>query len=1605
MTDIYKQRFDAAIEAIVSHIDAKASKAEKQFIPQFFAKMPLLDLEKVAPDHAYIVARNAFEFMQEREVGEPKIRAFKPVKRKHGWNAENWALQIVMEDMPFLVDSVRTELAQQGITVFDTVHPVLHVKRTKAGALSKLGDEESKDSQAESFIHIEMSPPDGTSEKELADTLTKLLHTIKVVVEDWKPMLDKVGDVSGRLTRQREHFEGAEIDEAKDFLKWLRNKNFVFLGYMEYQFKADEAEGGLELVPEHDKALGIFRTQHDEFRPQALEALPKDVLHFAVQKETIQITKSNRRSLIHRPVLMDYIAIKKFDKNGNVVGECRFLGLFTSTVYYQSADNIPYIRRKIARTLERANYDPMSHNGKALKAILEFYPRDELFQINEEDLFSFSIDIMALEARPDIGLFVRKDAFERFVSCMVFIQRERFDSYLRERISKILEESYKGKISAFYTQLTDSPLARLHVIIKTKPGEIPEVDVDEVRSEISNITNAWADNLREALEERFGEKEGLHLATQFADAFSPAYINQYDVSAGVQDVAKAQEVIKGAPVAMDFFRRRGDESDTFHLKLYTYDSAPLSDMIPMLEHMGCTVVDVRPFEIRTKGKKANVMMRDFTLEIANGSALDLDTLKALFEEALIQVWVGEVEDDSFNALVLLSHLSWRKILILRAYAQYMRQIGLPYSRRYIANSLAKHPKIAKILADLFEAKFLPKNQGNKDDSLFRGLLIELEHALDKVDSLAEDRIIRAYSDLMQATLRTNYYQGDAKGNPKPYISFKFRSAKVPNLPLPHPYAEIFVYALSTEGVHLRGDAVARGGLRWSDRHEDFRTEVLGLMKAQMVKNAVIVPQGSKGGFVVKNPPKNATREEFQQAGIASYKTFLRGLLDLTDNIVGDDIIPPKEVVRFDDDDPYLVVAADKGTATFSDIANSVSEEYGFWLGDAFASGGSVGYDHKAMGITARGAWVSVMRHFSEMGHDTQSEDFTTVGIGDMSGDVFGNGMLLSKHIRLIAAFNHRHIFIDPNPDAAKSFKERERLFALPRSGWDDYDTKLISKGGAVIERTTKAIQLSKEAQEALGTDKSHVSPDELISIILKAPVDLLWNGGIGTYVKSELESHDAAGDRANNGLRVNGNELRAKVVGEGGNLGFTQKGRIEYALRGGRLNTDAIDNSAGVDCSDHEVNIKIALGAAVEQKKLTMKKRNTLLAEMTDEVSDLVLIDNKLQTQALTVAEGMGDALLEQQERFMNELERQGFLDRSVEFLPDAKMLNERRAAGKHLTRPELAVLLSYSKLALFRDIKGSSLLDSDYFENDLLRYFPKKMRQKYGDVIQTHRLRREIIATVITNSIINRVGITFMHSIQEQTGCHPCDIARSYIATRDLFRLREIWNAIEALDTSVSVETQVAMFASVNNFVERMTLWFLRHCEQPLDLNKIAEDYAEGIETIRRSFELMISKTLMKSYNSSSKALKEKHVPEELAKKVAALEIVSSACDIVKVASEKNLEVEVVGRVYFELGAHLRLGWLRRCAERVTTDNYWDRLAAKSIITDFFTQQRRLTALVCEYLCTDDMCSDAVTVWKESEQDAINRFMAFIQELKSHEHVDFPMLAVALHNMEHLQK
>lgn len=1605
MVDEYKERFSSFIDSILSHLPKNADDLLRQFVAHYYAKMPLMDLEHIDPKRACTLAVNSFEHFKVK-TSHLQIRIFKPNEEEHGWKSNHMVIEVHSDDMAFILDSLAAKLSHLGFRFYETIHPIIFVKRDKKGNAKQLirideTGELGSGVQAESFIHFQLSSlPDDMDEQQLIDTLTQILGAVRLVNQDWMKMADKTQDVARHIQQVNKYFDPDEVREAQDFLSWSCDKNFVFLGYIEYDFYDSEGNECLNVVK--DSEMGLFRVPNTELKPQALSALPPEVLHFAKEHALVEVTKSNRKSTVHRPVLMDYISVKRFNDGGKVVGESRFLGLFTSTVYYQSADRIPFIRRKIAQTLRRANFDPTSHNGKQLTAVLEFYPRDELFQIAEDDLFEFCIGLISLEAKPAVRIFARKDRFERFMSCMVYAPRERFNTYIREQIAAILERAFSGKITAFYTTIGDTPLARVHLIVATEPGNIPDHNISDIEAEIAKITNRWADGLRNQLIQELGEEEGESLMGTYADAFPESYIQMNSSKDAVADIKRIQHVAAGNELAVDLFKRKKESERTFHLKIYTEESERLlSDMLPMLENLGCQVVEVNPYIITPKRKKkTDVLIRDFRLQVDDKQSLQLEDTSALLEEALAKIWTGEVENDAFNSLVLTAQLSWREILILRAYCQYMRQIGSPYSRFYVAEVLGKHPTATRNLIQAFFAKFSPEINSANDKAAYKMHLQAIYSYLNDVSNMAEDRIIRRFADLITATLRTNYFQRDAAENLKTYLSFKFRSGNIPEIPQPTPYAEIFVYSMKTEGIHLRGDKVARGGLRWSDRREDFRTEVLGLMKAQMVKNTVIVPQGSKGGFVVKHPPQTNDRDVIMASGIESYKEFLSGLLDITDNMVDGTVVPPNDVVRFDDDDPYLVVAADKGTATFSDIANNVAADYGFWLDDAFASGGSVGYDHKAMGITARGAWVSVERHFHEMGINISEEDFTVVGIGDMSGDVFGNGMLLSEHIRLLGAFNHKHIFLDPNPDAAASFQERKRLFETPRTQWTDYDETLISKGGGVFARDQKSIPLSKEVQSILGTEETKLAPDTVIKLLLKAEVDLLWNGGIGTYIKAVEESNENVGDRANNTVRVNGEDCRAKVIGEGGNLGCTQLGRIEYAKNGGRINTDAIDNSAGVDCSDHEVNIKIALSDVVSKGQLDTEGRNSLLERMTDEVSRLVLIDNRLQTQALTIAESHGFSQLEPLARMMRQLEKEGLLDREVEFLPNKKQLNELRIKKQGLTRPELAVLLSYSKLALYRDLKDSMMVENDYFIQDLMRYFPEEMQQ-YEKSILSHPLRGQIVATIVTNSIVNRAGITFAHSLIEGTGMHPCDVARSYVISRDAFGLRHLWADIEALTGAVHVDVQAEMFIEISHFLERTSLWFLHNVPEPIDIEKTMEDYCDGIQTFASCYESLMSKTLDKAFRSQIEYFTNKGVPEALARHVAGLEALSSACDVTHTSKQYGLDVEVVGRVYFEIGAQMRLGWLRRSAQHIVTEDYWDRLAIKSLVRELYLQQRRLTSIVVANLCKDTQCSFSVETWYEENQRELERYYTFIDDLKSHEVIDLSMLVVAVRNVE----
>ncbi len=1567
----YEQNLDRFLKAVVKSLPMSVSQDTQSLAVQFYNKMPAIDLGSIQPEEAAKLVLSAREFMETRAQGAPKIRIAR--------GKASSVVEILNDDMPFLVDSVVAEIGRHGITIKRILHPILQVKRDSKGNLAAI----TEAGKPESFIRVDMARLiDAAAEEKLVSDLLRVLDSVRVAVSDWSAMCAKINDSIAELKKTSLAFKPEEVSEVCDFLAWLEAKNFVFLGYIEYDFFDDKGNKSLKVVPHSE--LGIFRADDDGLKPKGLEGLPPEVLHFALIPQLVEITKSMRKATVHRPVHMDYIGIKRFDTHGKVIGERRFLGIFTSVVYYQSAENIPFIRRKIARVMKRANFDHASHDGKTLKTILEFTPRDELFQFSEDELFDYAMGVLSLESKPGVRLFVRRDIFERFVGCIVFLPRERFSSDLREQVQAILARHFEGWVSAYYTQMTDSPLVRLQVIITTTPGHIPAVNIPEVENEIEKVANRWSDALLESLAEKYDGETADELLQVYGHAFSKAYIGNHDANAAVYDINKINDVLKMGEASLELFRVESEPADIVHLKWYNPQGrVMLSDVLPILENMGFRVIDEQPYLVKPASAQINeVWIRDFILSADPKLLTNIQELKPLFEEALAKVWQRENENDRMGALTLTARLSWREALVLRAYAKYLRQANFPYGFAAIAEALNSNPHITRAIFDLFDTRFNPAVKSHDTAKLQENIELQLAN----VSSLAEDRILRRFVDLVMATVRTNYFQATEGKKFKPYLSFKFDSSKVPELPLPRPYAEIFVYSARMEGIHLRGGKVARGGLRWSDRRDDFRTEILGLMKAQMVKNVVIVPVGSKGGFVLKQAP--GARDALMEEGIICYKMFLCGLLDITDNIIGSKVVPPKQVVRHDGDDPYLVVAADKGTATFSDYANAVSKEYGFWLGDAFASGGSAGYDHKKMAITARGGFISVARHFREMNIDIYKQNFTVIGIGDMAGDVFGNGMLLTRHIRLLGAFNHMHIFLDPNPDADLSFKERERLFNLPRSTWKDYDPKLISQGGGLFERSAKSIPLSTEVQKMLGVAKKSLSPDDLIRAMLVAKVDLLWNGGIGTYVKAEDETNEQVGDRANNALRVNGRELNCKVAGEGGNLGFTQKGRIEYARNGGRINTDAIDNSAGVDCSDHEVNIKICLGSAVSSGKLPLVKRDSLLVKMTDDVAHLVLRDNQLQTQALTIAEKQAVSMLEEHIRLMQGFESRGVLDRAVEFLPSDKQLLERKKEGKGLTRPELAVLLAYSKMVLYPELLKSALPDNAYFANDLIRYFPAAMENEFMAEIKQHPLRREIIATVVTNDIVNRSGITFIHALAEDSGMSPADVASASAAADELFGLRSLWERVETLDGQVDVDTQVVLFQNIKAFAKQVTLWFMRNAPHPLDVAGIIKEFASGIRNYAVSYEAMISEAIAAEYRERNEWLVSQKVPTGLASDIAVLDIMSSAPDVVLVSNERRKKVDKTGELYFRLGAILRLDWLRQQAAKAVVTSHWEGLAVSSIIGSLFDEQRRLTASVGD--------EGKLEAWKEEHAGNIERFIAFMDDLKASEAITLPKLIIA---------
>jgi glutamate dehydrogenase len=1581
----------AELMAYAQEHSSATSKRQGGFIAAYFENTDPDEITARGAANLFALANAHWRLLDsQRAPKTPKIRVFNPSLAEDGFVSEHTVVQIVNDNMPFLVDSVTMAINKTGRTAHWIVHPLMSVARNADGTVDNASTVAAataagRNDPVESLILVECDRIVSAADQQaLIEDLQRVLADVRAAVEDWQPMLSRVKSLTAASEKfaksQESHGEGIA------FLKWLEDRHFTFLGARDYELKRNGNQVSLVALP--DSGLGILRG-----KVQTNETmLPPEVVALIDSEQTVLVTKAMTRATVHRPAWLDYIAVKRFNDAGEVVGESRFLGLYTSTAYSAPVSEIPQVRQRTAAVMNAAGVVPESHAAKALQSILDDYPRDELLQVDTATLTDHAIGILRLQERQRVRLFLRRDPFGRFTSAQVFVPRDRYNTELRVKISSELMSALDGQSIEFTPMLTDSPLARIHYLVRAK-ADAPmssNVNVSALEARIAKLAQRWEDDCSTELLRTHGEGRGLDLATRFANAFPNVYREDFSPQAGAEDADILAALSAASPLAVKLYRPLDAVAGLLRFKIYNTSKVALSDSLPVLERMGARVLDEHPYHIADGDN--SLWIHDLGLQLP--AETDLAAVKARFEELFKQAWRGEVESDDLNRLVLNTALDARSIAVLRACSRYFKQLGFAYSQNYIEAALNKNCGITQLIAELFGARFKPDYVGDREVAQ-KHIREQLEAAMSQVASLDEDRILRQFIATIVATLRTNLWQTDANGNFKPYMSFKLNPREVPGVPEPKPLFEIWVYSPRVEGVHLRGGKVARGGLRWSDRREDFRTEILGLVKAQQVKNTVIVPVGSKGGFVLKNAPPMADREAYQAEGVACYKIFLSGLLDVTDNIVKGAVVPPTKVVRHDPDDPYLVVAADKGTATFSDIANGVSADYGFWLGDAFASGGSVGYDHKKMGITARGAWESVKRHFRSFGHNTQTTPFTVAGIGDMSGDVFGNGMLLSEQIKLVAAFDHRHIFIDPSPDVAKSYAERQRLFNLPRSSWDDYDKSLISKGGGVYPRTAKSISLSPEARAILGIETTDLTPVELLKVILQAPVDLLYNGGIGTYVKATFETHAQVGDKAGDAFRVNGNELRCKVLAEGGNLGCTQNGRIEFAQKGGRIYTDAIDNSAGVDCSDHEVNIKILVGAITEAGDLTLKQRNDLLASMTDEVGHLVLTDNYYQSQALDIACHRPLYVLDGQQRLMQTLERQGRLNRAIEFLPSDDEIARRKAHKQGLTAPENAVVLAYAKMAVFDELVASNLPDDPFFSRALKAYFPKVLSEKFPEAISNHQLKREIIATFITNTVVNRTGATFVNFIATEAAASAADVIRAFTLAREIFDLEALWDQIDALDYKVDAKLQLDLLTKLTAIAQRASRWMLRARTANADLPTLIQRYQPSARELRANLAAWLPAAAYASLQEASKALSDAGVEAGLAENLAALEFIFPALDLVDLAQSTGSDLETTARAYFGVDAELSLTGWRDQINRLPTDTLWQTQARGSARDDVYSIASQVTRSLLSR-------KEALATWRTQHEQAIAKLNQLLTTITT-QGADLAPVSVALRELRSL--
>ena len=1586
---------------VASRPQSKILGGRKQidlYLRQYFRNVPFEDLSGRSPKIMAQAALAHLELAKSKRKKQSLLRIFNPNVEEHGYESAYTIIEMINDNMPFLVDSVAAAIARQKLNIHITIHPIMRIRRGAKNRIEEIIPFSDEGGRAESFVRFVIDKEtDEHQIKIIEHEINKVLSDVRLAVRDWLPMRIKMQEAK-ELLRFGPGGADAELrGESQALLQWMADDHFTFLGYREYTLKKRGEK--MYLWPVKGTGMGVLANEDRGVR--SIE-LTKEMQRLTRSKDWLIITKANSRSTVHRHSYLDYIGIKKYDEDGNPIGEMRFIGLFTSVAYSENPRNIPLLRLKVNRVVERSGFDPSGHLGKALLHVLDNFPRDELFQASVQDLVRTTNGVLNLQERHRVRLFVRRDTFRRFFSCIVYVPREKYTTAVRRRIEEILLTEFGGTALDSSVEISDSPLARVHIIVRVPVDEKRRVSVEAVEKIIAEAVVTWRDRLRNCLDQRFGIEEGHVLFKRFGGSFSPAYEGDIETSIACLDVKRMDGLLKDEHQNYLLFHRpKGAADDQFNFRTFR-PSEPflLSDVLPVLEDMGVQVYGEQPYKVRPADTDI-LWIQDFELRYPGTADLDIEAAAERFQDCFHKVVSGSVENDGFNRLVLAAGLDWREVSLVRCYGKYLQQLRIPFSQDYLEDVLVTHSGVARALIEQFKMQFDPGVSKKKRSNGLKAARKSIKDGLERARTLDEDRILRAFAGAVDASLRTNYFQINEAGDRKSYISVKFDPGKVPEMPLPRPKFEVFVYAPDVEGVHLRGGEVARGGIRWSDRREDFRTEVLGLMKAQVVKNTVIVPTGAKGGFVPKRLPEGG-REAVMEAGIACYRKFISGLLDITDNVVDGKVVPPDNVLRRDLDDPYLVVAADKGTATFSDIANALSADYGFWLDDAFASGGSAGYDHKKMGITARGAWEAVRRHFQEQSVNVQKDLFTVAGIGDMSGDVFGNGMLLSKKIRLVAAFNHEFIFLDPDPDAARSFRERQRLFKLARSRWSDYDGKLISKGGGVFSRQAKEIKLSAEIRRLLDVSEPSLQPQQLIRAILRMQVDLLWNGGIGTYVKASSEGNADVGDRGNDDVRINGNQLRCKVVGEGGNLGLTQLARIEYSLNGGRINTDFIDNSAGVDSSDREVNIKILLGEAERRKKLTRAKRNNLLVEMTDDVAKFVLRNNYLQTQAISMMEARAVERIDETARLIVNLEKTGLLDRDIEFLPDEAEIDERRRRKQGLTRPEIAVVLSYAKIDLYDGLTGSNEALDDFLTIHPQRYFPAVLRRRYHDLIPGHRLSREILATLIANDIVNRMGPAFVKRIQQDTNANIVTIARAFVVAREVCQASQIWRTIEGLDNEIPATLQHHMMFEVSRVLRHACYWLIDRYGDDLDIVEAVEHLKAGLATVySRSHKIVVGAGKERQRKATADLLN-MGVPEALARKMAGLLLTRGGLDITDLSVVYKRDALETARMYALLSQRLGVVWLHRSVENLAVDGRWQAMARGNLRDDFYAVRRELASTLLQRRSRLSP-TQLFEKWVKQNAGPITKYDSVLHEMQLRAEVDFATLSVASQELRRL--